>query len=147
MWPFNKPAKKSLSAFQAAVKAGKLIDMQKKPYKKFNEFLQYTSPTGMTPAAFNEFINIPREKGHKHIQKAARWAMLLMEAHKYFDTWHDDPGKDDTFDTMFDIEVARLSGFHRFKKIRIRIEHSATDDDNFSAIVFMLPDEDYPLPS
>jgi hypothetical protein len=143
MWPLKQSNNQSLSAFEIAVKAGKLIDMQKKPYKEFNEFLKFTPPTGITPAAFKEFIDIPREKGHRHIQKAARWAILLMEAHRHVDPWHDDPTKEDVFDTTFEIQVTKLSGFHQFKKIRIRKEQC----DGTGAVIFMLPTEEYPLPS
>jgi hypothetical protein len=131
--------KSTLSPFQAAVKKGRLVDMQVKPYIEFNRFLQYDAPTGIAPAAFKEFIDIPREKGHPRIHKAARWALLISAVHNCI-PHSENP---EAVEAVIDVEIVTQSGFNRFKRVMVRVEQAP---DN-PAVVLMMPDEEYPLPS
>lgn len=127
----NKPA---LSTFQAAVKDGRLIDMQTKPYAEFNRTLEVSCPLGMTPAAFNEFVAVPHEKGHMRVQNEARWAVVLA-------TLHNVPRDGDPKELVYDVELFRLSGFNRFRSIKV----VSMGPENNSGLIFMLPDEEFPL--
>jgi hypothetical protein len=136
MWPFQK---RRMTPFREAIKSGNLIDMQVKPYIEFNRFLQYTAPTGITPAAYRAFIDIPRENGQPGIHKVARWALLLSAIHNGI------PHTENTeiTEVVVDVEIVKHSGFNHFKSVKVRVEQVP---DN-AAVVVMLPDEEYPLPA
>jgi hypothetical protein len=111
--------------------------MQVKPYIEFNRFLQYDAPTGITPAAFKEFIDIPREKGQLRIHRAARWALLISAVHNCIPH----SMNLEAVEAVIEVEIVKQSGFNRFKSVKVRVEQVS---DN-PAVVLMLPDEEYPL--
>lgn len=137
MWPFKKKAPSSI-AFRSAVKQGSLIDMQARPYLKLNRDKNINLPLGITPAAYQAFIDVPGEDNNVRGLKLARWAAVLLLFIDLSQKMEDKAA----LDLVYDIGILRLSGFGYSRSIKVRVE----EIDENPSLVFMLPEDEYPLP-
>jgi hypothetical protein len=127
-WPFRKT---SDAPRKRALRKGWLIDMQKEPFLRFNQFAKLTFPVAMSVAAHREFIKLSNTAHHRAISEDFRWISLLQSLGEV-----DLAG--DFQETMWEHSVIEPDGFVRSKTVKLV---SAADDLGNEALTFMLPEE------
>lgn len=140
MFPFKKKLHSSL-AFREAVKQGSLIDMQVRPYLRLHREKNITMPLGITPAAYQAFIDVSGEKNNARGLRLARWAAVLLS---FFYVAQRGEVEKSATELVYEVGILRLSGFQQTRAIRVRVEQ--IDDRENPGLIFMLPEEQYPLP-
>jgi len=127
-WPLRNS---STAPRKRALRRGWLIDMQKKPFLRFNQFAELKFPVAMSQAAFREFIRLSNTPHHRAMSEDFRWISLI---HSLGDV---DLGED-FHDAVWEHAVIEPDGFLRSKRIKLV---SAADDLGDEALTFMLPEE------
>lgn len=156
MWPFIERIPSS-DAFRAAVKHGQLIDMQVRPYLKLHREHNLTCPVGITPSAYKEFVDVRggdnKKRGvirwgvngrtfkHKGDLRFARWIAILQS---FFHQVQKEDANKEASEIVYEVGILRLSGFTQSTSIKACFED--VGDNEIAGLLFMLPDEEYPLP-
>lgn len=131
-------------AFQKAVKDGRLVNMQRWPFTKVTKKIPILRPVAMTPAAYREFILVPSEKMVLNL-RYARWRAVLFRFSACALQQEKIGGMGEgSKEIVYEVTPLRLSGFRQTLQIKARMEQG---DEINSALIFMLPDEKYPLPA
>ncbi len=129
--------KKHLDERSRRIKRGELLDMQKLPFRQFNQIVGNDCPIYMTRAAYQACVELPGEKRGKSIIPAnGRWEILYLSFATEFQSLSGDP-----HEGTFEMNVLMPDGFQVPRTVKVVLDHDFHRKD---ALVFMLPEEPWP---
>jgi hypothetical protein len=129
--------KKHLDERSRRIKRGELIDMQKQPFRQFNQIVGNDCLIYISRAAYQECVELPGEKRGKSIIPAnGRWGILYLSFATEFQN-----RSDDAHEGNFDMNVLMPNGFKVPRTVKVVLDH---DFHGKNAFVFMLPEEQWP---
>lgn len=127
---FNRP---KLSTREQAFRDGRLIDMQRPPFRQFNEIVNAQFPLAMTKAAFEQFIRLPGEpERNPDVPPNFRWGILFLTL---IDSQQKNPTE--AAEALVDVNVLMASGFQVSKTLKV----VSNGDGETAGLTFMLPHE------
>jgi hypothetical protein len=143
MWPFPGKIRNSSEAFKAAVKAGTLVDMQRRPFTRYNKQIEVYHPIAMTPAAYSSFILVPGDTPIDNTLKYMRWHSVFRRFFSAAKEMHKSGEIDEDSEAfVYEVVIFRPSGFQQTLPIKVSMVH----EDDSPILLFMLPLEECPLP-
>ncbi len=122
---------KKAGPWRQAIKNGRLLDMEKKPYGTVNRAVGVPFALAISPAAFDQFVALADTPAHRQLVKAIRWGNIVAA----LTTLHPLP---DLAESVFEVNVVEPDGTLRAKAIKVV---TGLADDGRGAFTFMLPEE------
>jgi hypothetical protein len=120
-----------------AIKNGRLIDMEKNPYRNVNEAIGVPFALAMSPAAFSQFVALQNTPAHKQLEEAIRWGNILTALASLVSVPESDQ-------IVFNVNVIQPDGVLCTKSIKAVTGYA---DDGRESLTFLLEDEIDPLSS
>lgn len=126
------------SPLESAIRAGKLIDMQRPPFNQFNRIINNNYAMLMTRAAYEACVQLPGERlKNDEIPASFRWGAFYLNFVQTFQERNDD-----STEGVFDITVMKPDGFQVSKSVKVISDDHLEGKEGF---VFLLPEETWPL--
>lgn len=126
--------RRKLNARAQAIRDGRIVEMQRPPFRQFIQILNCDFPLAMTKAAFEQFVRLPGEPKRKAAVPANfRWGIIFLTL---VDSQQKEPS--DANEALFDVNVMMPDGFQVPKTLEVV---SVGEGEN-KGFIFMLPDEE-----